>query len=168
VDPATPLLWVLREDLGLTGTKFGCGRALCGACSVHVDGRVVRSCSLPAEKARGKQVVTIEGLAEASAVGRAVQQAWIELDVVQCGWCQPGQCMAAAGLLGAQPKPSDRDIDEVMSGNLCRCGTYPRIRAAIHRAADLAAGGRAERGLDGARGGGPEAALESALAEVPR
>jgi isoquinoline 1-oxidoreductase alpha subunit len=154
VDPTTPLLWVLREDLGLTGTKFGCGRALCGACSVHVDGRVVRSCSLPVEKARGKRVVTIEGLAEASGVGRAVEQAWIELDVVQCGWCQPGQCMAAAGLLTAQPQPTDGDIDEAMSGNLCRCGTYPRIRAAIHRAAALA--------------GGPAQAALASPPEVPR
>ncbi len=138
VDAAMPLLWVLRDELGLKGTKFGCGRALCGACSVHVDGKVVRSCSLPAAKAQGKDVKTIEGL-ELLAVGRAIERAWIELDVVQCGYCQPGQVMAAAGLLAAMPKPADREIDEAMGGNACRCGTYQRIRAAIHRASELLA-----------------------------
>jgi isoquinoline 1-oxidoreductase alpha subunit len=141
VDPAMPLLWVLREELGMTGTKYGCGRALCGACTVHVDGKVVRSCSLPVAKAAGKSVTTIEGLG-ASPLGRAIEQAWVELDVVQCGYCQPGQCMTAAGLLAARPAPTDRDIDEAMSGNVCRCGTYQRIRAAIHRASELAKGAR--------------------------
>lgn len=140
VDGAMPLLWVLRDELSMTGTKFGCGRALCGACSVHVDGKVVRACSLPAAKAAGKKVTTIEGLTT-SVVGRAVERAWIELDVVQCGYCQPGQCMAAAGLLSAHPKPSDEEIDLAMSGNVCRCGTYSRIRAAIHRAGELLASG---------------------------
>jgi len=133
-EPDTPLLWVLREQLGLPGTKFGCGRALCGACTVHLDGMAVRSCSLPIEFANGKQVRTIEGLAEDS-VGRAVTDAWIELDVVQCGWCQPGQCMSAAALLAAEKTPDDDAIDAAMAGNLCRCGTYPRIRKAIHQAA---------------------------------
>lgn len=136
VDPATPLLWVLREELGLTGTKYGCGRAQCGACTVHVGGESVRSCSYPVRKVAGQPVVTIEFL-DQSVIGRAVEQAWIELDVVQCGWCQPGQCMSAADLLSKNAAPSDPDIDLAMRGNLCRCGTYPRIRAAIHRAAEL-------------------------------
>ena len=131
-----PLLWVLRDLLGLTGTKFGCGMAQCGACTVHVDGRAVRSCVLPAAAVKGRSVTTIEGL---SAGGlHAVQRAWIEADVVQCGYCQPGQIMAAAGLLAAKPDPSDADIDAALSANLCRCGTYQRIRAAVHRAAELA------------------------------
>ncbi len=131
-----PLLWVLRDLLGLTGTKFGCGMAQCGACTVHVDGRSVRSCVLPASAVKGRSVTTIEGL---SANGlHAVQRAWIEADVVQCGYCQPGQIMAAAGLLAAKPNPSDADIDAALSTNLCRCGTYQRIRAAVHRAAELA------------------------------
>jgi len=131
-----PLLWVLRDLLGLTGTKFGCGLAQCGACTVHVDGRSVRSCVLPAAAVKGRSVTTIEGL---SANGlHAVQRAWIEADVVQCGYCQPGQVMAAAGLLAAKPNPSDADIDAALSANLCRCGTYQRIRAAVHRAAELA------------------------------
>ncbi len=131
-----PLLWVLRDLLGLTGTKFGCGMAQCGACTVHVDGRSVRSCVLPASAVKGRSVTTIEGL---SANGlHAVQRAWIEADVVQCGYCQPGQIMAAAGLLAAKPNPSDADIDAALSANLCRCGTYQRIRAAVHRAAELA------------------------------
>ncbi len=137
VDPDTPLLWVLRETLGMTGTKFGCGMALCGACSVHLDGELVRSCSRPVGSVGGKRITTIEGL-DTSAIGRAVQQAWIELDVVQCGWCQPGQCMAAANLIAAHSTPTEDEIDAGMSGNLCRCGTYPRIRAAVHRAAELA------------------------------
>jgi len=135
-DPGTPLLWVLRENLGLTGTKFGCGRAQCGACTVHVGGESVRSCSFPVRKAEGQKITTIEYL-DMSAIGRAVEQAWIELDVVQCGWCQPGQCMSAADLLAKNAAPTDGDIDQAMRGNLCRCGTYPRIRAAIHRAAEL-------------------------------
>ena len=130
-----PLLWVLRDLLGLTGTKFGCGMAQCGACTVHVDGRPVRSCVLPAAAVQGRTVTTIEGL---SAGGlHPVQRAWIEMDVVQCGYCQPGQIMAAAGLLAARPRPSDADIDAALSANLCRCGTYQRIRAAVHRAAEL-------------------------------
>ena len=133
--PDTPLLWVIRDELGLTGTKFGCGMAQCGACTVHVDGQAVRSCVLPAASVQGRAVTTIEGL---SANGlHAVQRAWIEEDVVQCGYCQPGQIMAAAGLLAVKPNPSDADIDAALSANLCRCGTYQRIRAAVHRAADL-------------------------------
>ncbi len=139
-DDDTPLLWVLRDHVGLTGTKYGCGRALCGACTVHVDGVAVRSCSFPLAAAAGKGVTTIEALGQ-SRVGRAVQEAWIALDVVQCGWCQPGQCMTAAALLAGQPSPDDDAIDASLSGNLCRCGTYPRIRAAIHRAARALQGG---------------------------
>jgi len=133
VTPDTPLLWVLRDTLARTGTKFGCGRALCGACTVHVDGQAVRACAFPIEYAAGKRVRTIEGL-EQDAVGKAVVAAWIELDVVQCGWCQPGQCMSAAALLAANKRPDDAAIDASMSGNLCRCGTYPRIRAAVKAA----------------------------------
>ena len=130
-----PLLWVLRDLLGLTGTKYGCGMAQCGACTVHVNGRAVRSCVTPAGAVKGRSVTTIEGL---SAGGlHPVQRAWIEADVVQCGYCQPGQMMAAAGLLAARPDPSDADIDAALSANLCRCGTYQRIRAAVHRAAEL-------------------------------
>jgi isoquinoline 1-oxidoreductase alpha subunit len=130
-----PLLWVLRDLLGLTGTKYGCGMAQCGACTVHVNGRAVRSCVTPAGAVQGRSVTTIEGL---SAGGlHPVQRAWIEADVVQCGYCQPGQIMAAAGLLAAKPDPSDADIDAALSANLCRCGTYQRIRAAVHRAAEL-------------------------------
>ena len=136
VDPATPLLWVLREDLGLTGTKYGCGRAQCGACTVHVGGEAVRSCSYPVRRAAGHKIETIEAL-DLTVVGRAVEQAWIELDVVQCGWCQPGQCMSAADLLAKNVAPTDTDIDQAMRGNVCRCGTYPRIREAIHRASEL-------------------------------
>lgn len=135
-DPATPLLWVLRDTLGLTGTKFGCGAAQCGACTVHVDGEPTRSCATPLSEAVGCAVTTIEGL---SADGsHPVQRAWVELDVPQCGYCQAGQIMSAAALLAQTPKPSDQQIDEAMSGNLCRCGTYVRIRAAIHRASELA------------------------------
>jgi isoquinoline 1-oxidoreductase subunit alpha len=130
-----PLLWVLRDLLGLTGTKFGCGMAQCGACTVHVDGRPVRSCVLPASAVGGRAVTTIEGLSAAGL--HPVQRAWIEMDVVQCGYCQPGQIMAAAGLLAAKPDPSDSDIDTALSANLCRCGTYQRIRVAVHRAAEL-------------------------------
>ena len=131
-----PLLWVLRDLLGLTGTKFGCGMAQCGACTVHVDGRAMRSCVLPAAAVRGRAVTTIEGLSAGAL--HAVQRAWIEEDVVQCGYCQPGQIMATAGLLAVKPNPSDADIDAALSANICRCGTYQRIRAAVHRAADLA------------------------------
>jgi isoquinoline 1-oxidoreductase alpha subunit len=133
VDGDTPLLWVLRDVLGMTGTKFGCGMALCGACTVHIDGQPTRSCVTPVSAVAGKSITTIEGLA--TPAGQAVQKAWIALDVPQCGYCQSGQIMSAAALLGANPQPSDADIDAAMSGNICRCGTYVRIRAAIHEAA---------------------------------
>jgi isoquinoline 1-oxidoreductase subunit alpha len=133
VDPATPLLWAIRDTLGLTGTKFGCGIASCGACTIHLNGQAVRACSLPIAEAAGKRIVTIEGL---SADGsHPVQKAWAELDVPQCGYCQSGQIMSAVALLAKTKKPTDAEIDEAMSGNICRCGTYPRIRAAIHKAA---------------------------------
>ena len=132
VDPATPLLWVLREDLGLTGTKYGCGVAQCGACTVHLDGETLRSCSAPVRIAAGRKVTTIEGVSSRAA--KAVQKAWVELDVVQCGYCQSGQIMSATALLEKKPKPSDEDIDRAMAGNICRCATYHRIRAAIHAA----------------------------------
>ena len=131
----TPLLWVLRDTLGLTGTKFGCGKALCGACTVHIDGAPTRACITPVESVAGKSITTIEGLS--SNRSHPVQQAWMELDVPQCGYCQSGQIMSAAALLANNPKPSDEDIDSAMSGNICRCGTYSRIRKAIHRAAEL-------------------------------
>src|SRR5262245_32894301 len=134
VEPETPLLWVIRDSLGLIGTKFGCGMALCGACTVHIDGQPVRSCTTPVSAAVGKKVVTIEAVG-ADAVGKRVQAAWAELDVPQCGYCQSGQIMSATALLRANPKPTDSDIDQAMQGNICRCGTYPRIRAAIHKAA---------------------------------
>jgi len=137
-DPNMPLLWFIREQAGLTGTKFGCGVALCGACTVHLDGAAVRACTTPVASAEGAQVTTIEGLA--SPEGAAVQAAWRELDVVQCGYCQSGQIMSAAALLAETPAPSDDDINGAMSGNLCRCATYQRIRAAIHRAAETAKG----------------------------
>jgi len=134
VDPNTPLLWVIRDSLGMTGTKFGCGAQLCGACTVHLDGKPVRSCGTPVSAAAGKKVTTIEGVA-ASEAGKRVQAAWAALDVPQCGYCQSGQIMSATALLAAKPKPTDADIDAAMDGNICRCGTYPRIRAAIHKAA---------------------------------
>ncbi|HPF72788.1 MAG TPA: (2Fe-2S)-binding protein [Xanthomonadaceae bacterium] len=131
-----PLLWVLRDLLGMTGTKYGCGMAQCGACTVHVDGAPIRSCVTPAVALAGKSIETIESLpADAS---HPVQRAWAELDVVQCGYCQSGQIMAAVALLASKPEPTDSDIDAAMNGNICRCGTYPRIRAAVHRAAELA------------------------------
>jgi isoquinoline 1-oxidoreductase alpha subunit len=133
VSPGTPLLWVLRDALGLTGTKFGCGRALCGACTVHLDGEATRSCVTSVEEATGKKIITIEGLS--SDRSHPIQKAWIAEDVPQCGYCQSGQIMAAAALLNQKPDPSDGDIDAAMSGILCRCGTYYRIRRAIHRAA---------------------------------
>jgi len=133
-DPSTPLLWVIRDNLGMTGTKFGCGAALCGACTVHLDGQPVRSCSTPLSAAAGKKITTIEAIG-ATPTGKKVQEAWAALDVPQCGYCQSGQIMAATALLEAKPKPSDADIDSAMAGNICRCGTYPRIRAAIHKAA---------------------------------
>jgi isoquinoline 1-oxidoreductase alpha subunit len=133
-DPSTPLLWVIRDTLGMTGTKFGCGAQLCGACTVHLDGKPVRSCGTPLSAALGKKVTTIEGVGT-TAVGKKVQQAWAELDVPQCGYCQSGQIMSASALLASKPNPTDADIDAAMAGNICRCGTYPRIRAAIHKAA---------------------------------
>ena len=130
-----PLLWALRDLIGLTGTKFGCGIAQCGACTVHLDGAPKRSCVTPASAAEGKKVTTIEGLSEDGT--HPVQRAWAELDVVQCGYCQSGQIMSATALLAAKPDPTDADIDAAMSGNICRCGTYQRVRAAVHRAAEL-------------------------------
>jgi len=132
-DEDKPLLWVLREDFGLTGTKFGCGASLCGACTVHLDGQPVRSCSVPVSALSGKPVVTIEGLDKEGQ--HPLQLAWAELSVPQCGYCQSGQIMSAAALLAKTPKPSDEEINQAMSGNICRCGSYPRIRAAIHKAA---------------------------------
>ncbi|MFC2252616.1 (2Fe-2S)-binding protein [Labrys portucalensis] len=133
-DGDTPLLWVLRDILGMTGTKFGCGAALCGACTVHVDGTATRSCITPLESVGESAVTTIEAIGQ-TPQGKALQKAWLDLEVVQCGYCQSGQLMSAAALLAATPKPSDEDIDAAMSGNVCRCGTYQRIRAAIHHAA---------------------------------
>ena len=133
-EPDTPLLWVIRDEVGLTGTKFGCGMALCGACTVHLEGQPVRSCQTPLSAAAGKSVSTIESVSSTE-VGRKVQAAWVAHDVPQCGYCQSGQIMSAVALLEAKPNPSDADIDQAMSGNICRCGTYPRIRAAIHTAA---------------------------------
>ncbi len=133
-DPAMPLLWYLRDELGLTGTKFGCGMGLCGACTVHLNGKAVRSCSTTMDDAAGKNVVTIEAIATAHGL-HPVQQAWIETNVPQCGYCQSGQIMQAVALLNSNKKPTDHDIDQIMSGNICRCGTYQRIRAAIKSAA---------------------------------
>ena len=137
-DAGTPLLWVLRDDLGLVGTKFGCGVALCGACTVHVDGSAVRACVTSIDGLAGKEVVTIEGADDR--IASAVKAAWRELDVAQCGYCQPGQVMAAVALLRAVPRPGAADVEQAMAGNLCRCGAYPRIRAAVLRAAELLAG----------------------------
>lgn len=136
----TPLLWTLRDELGMTGTKFGCGMALCGACTVHMDGAPIRSCVTPLSAVAGHSITTIEGV-ETDAVGRAVQQAWIEQNVAQCGYCQAGQIMTAVSLLKVSAQPTDQDIEDAMSGNICRCGTYPRIRAAIQQAARLLAQG---------------------------
>ncbi len=136
VEPEMPLLWALREDLGLTGTKYGCGIAQCGACTVHVDGEPVRACITPVASVAGRKITTIEGLSPDAS--HPVQRAWIEHTVPQCGYCQSGQIMAAAALLARSPEPTDAEIDRAMAGHLCRCGTYPRIRAAIHRAAQLA------------------------------
>lgn len=133
VSPDTPILWVVRDHLGLTGTKYGCGISQCGACTVHMDGQAIRSCVTPVSAAEGKEITTIEGLSPKG--DHPVQQAWIAVDVPQCGYCQSGQIMSAAALLASNPKPSDADIDQAMSGNLCRCGTYVRIRRAIHQAA---------------------------------
>ena len=136
-----PLLWALRDELGMTGTKFGCGMAMCGACTVHMDGAAIRSCVTPISAVAGPAITNIEGM-EADRVGQVVQQAWIENNVAQCGYCQAGQIMTAVSLLKSTPKPSEQQIDQAMSGNICRCGTYPRIRAAIQQAANqLAQGG---------------------------
>ncbi|MBB4844580.1 isoquinoline 1-oxidoreductase alpha subunit [Paucibacter oligotrophus] len=141
-DANEPLLWALREDLQLTGTKFGCGMALCGACTVHLDGQPVRACATPLSAAAGKRITTIEGVAS-SKTGRAVQAAWVKIDVPQCGYCQSGQIMSACALLASKKSPNDADIDAAMSGNLCRCGTYNQIREAIHVAADTLKSGKA-------------------------
>lgn len=138
VEPDTPLLWVLRDELDLTGTKFGCGVASCGACTVHVDGQPTRSCVTAIEDVDGAEIVTIEGVQ--GKVADSVKEAWVELDVVQCGYCQSGQIMSAIGLLSEEPKPSDQDIDDYMSGNACRCATYQRIRTAIHLASNKMGG----------------------------
>jgi isoquinoline 1-oxidoreductase subunit alpha len=132
--PDTPLLWVLRDSLGMTGTKFGCGAQLCGACTVHLNGKPARSCGTPISAAVGVQITTIEAIGR-TAAGRRIQAAWVEVDVPQCGYCQSGQIMSATALLAGNPHPTDADIDAAMAGNICRCGTYPRIRAAIHKAA---------------------------------
>jgi isoquinoline 1-oxidoreductase alpha subunit len=137
----TPLLWALRDELGLTGTKFGCGLALCGACTVHVDGQAVRACITPVSAVTGKKIVTIEAVG-GDAVGRALQAAWVDVGVPQCGYCQPGQIMSAAALLQRTAKPTDTEIDDAMSGNICRCGTYTRIRAAIKQVAARQGGAR--------------------------
>ncbi len=139
-EPDTPLLWVLRENLQMTGTKFGCGMALCGACTVHLDGQPVRSCSTPISAAAGKKVTTIEGIGS-TPTGKVVQAAWLKVDVPQCGYCQSGQIMSACALLAAKKSPTDNDIDEAMSGNICRCGTYNQIRAAIREASTAIAKG---------------------------
>jgi isoquinoline 1-oxidoreductase subunit alpha len=133
--PDTPLLWVLRDLVGLTGTKYGCGQALCGACTVHMDGQPIRSCSTPLSAVGNRKILTIEGLSADRS--HPVQRAWMEIDVPQCGYCQSGQIMSAAALLAKNPAPKDADIDAAMAGNICRCGTYPRIRKAIHRAVNL-------------------------------
>ncbi len=139
VAPDTPLLWVIRENLGLTGTKFGCGMSICGACTVHVNGEAVRSCVTPVSAVAGKEVITIEGLSTDGS--HPVQKAWMSEDVPQCGYCHSGQIMTAVALLAEIPRPTDADIDDAMSGNICRCGTYQRIRRAIHRAAEMMAEG---------------------------
>ena len=140
VDPDMPLLWAIREKLALTGTKYACGIAQCGACTVHLDGQIVRSCVTPVSAAAGRRLTTIEGLSPTG--DHPVQKAWMEIDVPQCGFCQSGQIMSAVALLAGKPSPTDADIDAGMAANICRCGTYQRIRAAIHRAAALAKGGR--------------------------
>jgi len=136
IDPTTPLLWALRDHLGMVGTKFGCGKGLCGACTVHLNGTAIRSCSTPVSAVEGQMITTIEGLAKDAENLHPVQEAWMEHDVPQCGYCQAGQMMNATALLAVNPKPSDQDIDNAMAGNICRCGTYKRIRKAIHTAAE--------------------------------
>jgi len=157
-----PLLWVLRDTLGMTGTKFGCGMALCGACTVHIEGEATRSCITPISSVAGKKITTIEGLS--SDRSHPVQRAWIEVDVPQCGYCQSGQIMSAVSLLAKNAKPSDSEIDEAMKGNICRCGTYQRIREAVHRAAGLQKASAQPSRLDGA--GSMEEALEERPVEV--
>ncbi|MDE2427878.1 MAG: (2Fe-2S)-binding protein [Burkholderiales bacterium] len=137
-DPSTPVLWALRDSLGLTGTKFGCGQALCGACTVHLNGQAIRSCVTPISAVTGQKITTIEAIGH-DKIGKAVQAAWVKHDVAQCGYCQSGQIMSASALLKSNKKPSDADIDAAMAGNICRCGTYVRIRAAIHDAASMLA-----------------------------
>jgi isoquinoline 1-oxidoreductase subunit alpha len=159
VNPRMPLLWVLRDTLGMTGTKFGCGVSLCGACTVHVEGVAVRSCVTPVSSVSGKRITTIEGLSPDRS--HPVQRAWMEIDVPQCGYCQSGQIMSAVALLAKNPKPSDADIDEAMKGNICRCGTYQRIRKAIHRAAELK-----RAGLVPAVDEAEQSAVEARAAEV--
>jgi len=158
VEPDTPLLWVIREQVGLTGTKYGCGVAQCGACTVHLDGEPVRSCSVPVSAAEGKRVVTIEGLSRDSS--HPVQKAWAAYDVPQCGYCQSGQVMAAAALLKRKPNPTDADIDAAMT-NICRCGTYQRIRAAIHAAAGNDKGGGSIIHIGSATGGAGDAVVSA-------
>jgi isoquinoline 1-oxidoreductase alpha subunit len=158
VPPNMPLLWVLRDTLGMTGTKFGCGMALCGACTVHIDGEATRSCITPVSSVVGKKITTIEGLSPDRS--HPVQRAWIEVDVPQCGYCQSGQIMSAASLLAQNPKPSDSEIDDAMKGNICRCGTYQRIREAVHRAAELHKAEAKPLRLDGAEDALEEQALE--------
>jgi isoquinoline 1-oxidoreductase subunit alpha len=148
VPPNMPLLWVLRDTLGMTGTKFGCGMALCGACTVHLEGEAIRSCITPISSVAGKKVTTIEGLS--SDRSHPVQRAWIEVDVPQCGYCQSGQIMSASALLAKSAKPSDSEIDDAMKGNICRCGTYQRIRQAIHRAAEMQKASLEPLGIGGA------------------
>jgi isoquinoline 1-oxidoreductase alpha subunit len=150
VDPDMPLLWAIRDHLQLTGTKFGCGMALCGACTVHIDGQPTRSCVTAVSAVQGRQITTIEGLA--TPAGRAVQRAWVALNVPQCGYCQSGQLMSAAALLASNPRPSDTDIDTAMAGNLCRCATYVRIRNAIHEAAATLATAATSRGVAPSQG----------------
>lgn len=142
-EPEKPLLWVLREDLGLTGTKYGCGIAICGCCTVHLEGDAIRSCVTPISRVEGKRVTTIEGLSRD--LSHPVQRAWMDIQVPQCGYCQPGQMMSAACLLAQKPKPTETDISDAMSGNLCRCGTYLRVRKAIHRAAEITTGNGAAK-----------------------
>lgn len=138
VEPDTPLLWVIREKLGLTGTKYGCGEGICGSCTVLIDGKAERSCQMPVKDAKGKNITTIEGVPK----DHPIKKAWLAEEVSQCGWCQPGQIMSAVALIREKPKPTDGDIDRAMEGNICRCGTYQRIRAAIHTAAASAKGGK--------------------------
>jgi isoquinoline 1-oxidoreductase subunit alpha len=162
VEPEAPLLWVIRDELGLSGTKFGCGIAQCGCCTVHVDGEAVRSCSIAVGDVDGKQITTIEGISADSR--HPVQLAWVEGDVPQCGYCQSGQIMSAASLLAQNPKPSDSEIDQAMKGNICRCGTYQRIRQAVHRAAELHSASAAPSRFDCAVAA--EEALDEQVVEV--